>query len=177
MSTTCAAYLGMSLDGFIAGPNGELDWLERVDKIEGEDFGYAEFMASVDALIMGRRTYDAVANMGIGWPYALPVIVMSSSVTEVREDFPLCEVSANTPREMIAEAERRGWSKLYIDGGLVVSSFLNEGLLDELIVSILPVALGRGTALFAGLNENQWLTHEATKTFDNGMVQLRYSKA
>lgn len=166
----------MSLDGFIAGPNGELDWLEKVDKLDGEDFGYAEFMGSVDALIMGRRTYEAVAGMGIGWPYALPVVVMSTTVTEVPLEFAQCEISSNTPEEMIAEAQSRGWSKLYIDGGQLVSSFVNKGLLDELIVSVLPVALGRGIGVFDGLDESQWLKHESTTTFDNGMVQLKYTK-
>ena len=172
----CSAYLGMSLDGFIAGPNDELDWLEQVDKLEGEDFGYAEFMESVDALIMGRRTYQTVADLGVGWPYALPVVVMSSRVIEVPDEVAQCEVSSNTPAAMISEAEDRGWSKLYIDGGQLVSSFLNEGLLDELIVSVLPVALGSGISAFAGLVGNHWLNHESTKTIDNGMVQLRYSK-
>ena len=176
MAVTCAAYLGMSLDGFIAGPNDELDWLEQVDKLEGEDFGYAEFMGSVDALIMGRRTFETIANLGVGWPYPLPVIVMSSSVTELPAEFAQCEVSANTPAAMISEAESRGWSKLYIDGGQLVASFLNEGLLDELIVSVLPVALGSGISLFAGLDGSQWLNHQSTRTFDNGMVQLRYTK-
>ena len=172
----CVAYLGMSLDGFIAGPNDELDWLEQVDKLQGEDFGYGEFMGSIDALIMGRRTYETIANLGIGWPYPLPVIVMSSSVTEVPDEFAQCEVSTSTPEAMISEAEARGWSKLYIDGGQLVSSFLNAGLHDELIVSVLPLALGKGVSVFAGLVGNHWLNHQSTTTFDNGMVQLRYTK-
>ena len=176
MGVMCSAYLGMSLDGFIAGPNGELDWLEQVDVIDGEDFGYVAFMGSVDALIMGRRTYEIVANMPIPWPYTLPVVVMSSSVTAIPGEIAPLEVFAGTPAEMVQEARNRGWSKLYIDGGLLVSSFVNERLLDELIVSVLPVALGSGTALFAGLDGHHWLKHEETTTFSNGMVQLRYTK-
>lgn len=172
---TCSAYLGMSLDGFIAGPNDELDWLEQVDPVDGEDFGYADFMASVDALVMGRRTFEVITAMDIAWPYTKPVVVMSRSPLEIPEGVSDCEVFTGSPAEVVAVAEQRGWSKLYIDGGQLVSSFIADGLLDELTVSILPVALGGGVPLFGTLPQHHWFAHRSTNTFANGMVQLGFA--
>ena len=72
----CAAYLGMSLDGFIAGPNDELDWLDELDHIEGVDYGYGEFIASIDAIVMGRRTFETVMGLVDEWPFTKPVVVI-----------------------------------------------------------------------------------------------------
>ena len=171
----CVAYLGMSLDGFIAGPNDELDWLDELDHIEGVDYGYAEFMASVDAIIMGRRTFETVIGLVEEWPYDKPVIVMSRTRTDLPERAVGCEIFSGAPAEVVAEAGVRGWNKLYVDGGKLASSFANEGLLDELIVSVLPVALGDGVAVFGALSDHTWFDHVSTEAFDNGMVQLVYT--
>ena len=170
----CAAYLGMSLDGFIAGPNDELDWLDELEHIEGVDYGYAEFMASVDALVMGRRTFETVLGLVEEWPYDKPVLVMSRTLSELPEHVSGCELFSGSPTDVIAEAESRGWSKLYVDGGKLASSFANDGLLDELIVSVLPVALGEGVAVFGALTDHTWFDLVGTETFDNGMVQHTY---
>lgn len=177
MTVRCAAYLGMSLDGFIAGPNDELDWLEGVEAIAGEDFGFGAFMTSVDALVMGRRTFEAVLGFDIPWPYAKPILVMSSSLQQIPERATDSELFAGDPAAAIAEAADRGWTKLYIDGGRLVSSFINEGLLDELVVSVLPVALGTGIPVFGALEKLTWFSHVSTTTFDNGMVQTTYTLA
>lgn len=170
----CTAYLGMSLDGFIAGPKDELDWLDELDHIEGVDYGYADFMASVDALVMGRRTFETVIGLVEEWPYDKPVLVMSRTLTELPDHATGCEIFAGTPAEVVGEAEGRGWTNLYIDGGKLASSFLNAGLLDELIVSVLPVALGEGVPVFGALAEHTWFDHISTESFDNGMIQHRY---
>ena len=164
----------MSLDGFIAGPNDELDWLDELEHIEGVDYGYAEFMATVDALVMGRRTFETVVSLVEEWPYEKPVIVMSSTLSELPGHVTDCELFSGSPIEVIAEAEARGWTKLYVDGGRLASSFANEGLLDELIVSVLPVALGEGVAVFGALADHTWVDLVATDTFANGMVQHTY---
>lgn len=170
----CAAYLGMSLDGFIAGPNDELDWLDELDHIDGVDYGYAQFMASVDALIMGRRTFETVIGLVEEWPYDKPVLVMSSTLTELPNHASGCEIFGGTPAEAIAECKSRGWSKLYVDGGKLASGFANEKLLDELIISVLPVALGEGVAVFGALTDHTWFDHVSTESFANGMVQHTY---
>lgn len=171
----CAAYLGMSLDGFIAGPNDELDWLDELEHIEGVDYGYADFMASVDALVMGRRTFETVLGLVEEWPYDKPVIVMSRTLTQLPAHVAACEIYSGTPAEVIALGETRGWSKLYVDGGQLASSFANDGLLDELIVSVLPVALGEGIRVFGALSDHTWFDHVRTEAFGNGMVQHTYA--
>lgn len=171
----CTAYLGMSLDGFIAGPNDELDWLDELEHIDGVDYGYAQFMASVDAIVMGRRTFETVVGLVEEWPYDKPVLVMSSTLTELPPRATACEIFAGSPTEVTAEAEGRGWSKLYVDGGKLASSFANDGLLDELIVSVLPVALGDGISVFGALADHTWFDHVDTHSFANGMVQHTYA--
>ena len=174
MALTCTAYLGMSLDGFIAGPDDDLSWLETIPPPSDSDMGFGALMDSIDALVMGRGTFDVVAGFDIPWPYTKPVIVMSRSLTELPEKAIKTELTALEPAALVAELEGRGMSKLYIDGGSVVTSFLRAGLLDELIVTVLPVALGSGTSLFRELSQPQWFEQISTEAFDNGMVQTTY---
>ena len=166
----------MSLDGFIAGPNDELDWLDELDHIEGVDYGYGEFIASIDAIVMGRRTFETVMGLVDEWPFTKPVVVMSRTLAELPEHAIDCEIFAGTPAEVIAAGRDRGWSKLYIDGGRLSSSFVNDGLLDELIVSVLPVLLGTGVPIFGELANPVWLQHVSTEVFENGMVQHSYQR-
>ena len=102
---------------------------------------------------------------------------MSSSLQQIPERATDSELFAGDPAAAIAEAADRGWTKLYIDGGRLVSSFINEGLLDELVVSVLPVALGTGIPVFGALEKLTWFSHVSTTTFDNGMVQTTYTLA
>lgn len=174
MTISCTAYLGMSLDGFIAGPDDDLAWLDAIPPPSEGDMGFGALMDSVDALVMGRGTFDVVMGFDIEWPYQKPVIVMSSTLTAVPEKARNTEVSALEPAELTAELEARGMTKLYVDGGAVISSFLRSGLLDELIVTVLPVVLGGGTKLFRDLDEPAWFELVSTEAFDNGMVQTTY---
>lgn len=171
----CTAFLGMSLDGFIAGPNGELDWLDKIPAPPGNDMGFGTLIESVDALVMGSGTFGVVAGFDGPWPYSLPVIVMSRSMTTLPAHAIDTELTSASPTDLVAELTERGMSHLYVDGGAVVASFVADGLLDELIVTQLPVILGQGIALMAGLDEHLWLQHGATEVFDNGFVQSRYT--
>ena len=170
----CVAFLGMSLDGFIAGPNGELDWLDKIPAPPGNDMGFAALVGSVDALVMGTGTFDVVANFDGPWPYKLPVVVMSSSLTDLPAKAEDTELTTKSPSELVAELGERGMSRLYIDGGAVVTSFAEAGLLDELIVTQLPVVLGKGIPLMRTIAEPHWLEHRSTEVFENGFVQSRY---
>ena len=165
-----AAFLGMSLDGFIAGPDDELDWLER----EGgppEDHGYAEFLASVDALLVGRRTWDVVSRFP-AWPYeGKRVFVLTRRPAEPRHGERFLE---GTPDQVLATLGDAGVRRVYVDGGRVVSQVLAAGLLDELTVSILPVLIGRGIRLFEDAGPERWLDLASSRAFAGGMVQLRY---
>jgi dihydrofolate reductase len=165
-----AAFLGMSLDGFIAGPNDELDWLERGGG-PPEDHGFTDFFASVDALLVGRRTWEVVRRF-TAWPYdGKRVFVLTGRPAEGRHGE---RFLSGPPAEVLAALGEEGIRRCYVDGGLVVSQFLAAGLLDELTVSILPVVIGRGVRLFEAAGPERWLDLASSRAFASGMVQLRY---
>lgn len=166
-----AAFLGTSLDGFIAGPNGELDWLGRQGG-PPEDQGFDRFLASVDLVLMGRSTWEVVQAFP-SWPYGeKPVAVLSHRAGGARHGERFLE---GAPAAVLERLEREGLRRVYVDGGAVVSQFLAAGLLDELTVSILPVVLGAGIRLFQSTGPERWLTLRGQRAWPSGLVQLRYA--
>lgn len=167
MSLRCSVYIAVSLDGYIARKDDRLDWLDRVQR-EGEDYGYAAFMSTIDVLVMGRRTYDVVRSFA-SWPYAgKRVVVLTSNATlEVRDGVE----RASGP---LSEIVKRYEGRAYIDGGETVRSFLKEGLVDDLTLSIVPVILGSGIPLFASGLPERSLELEESRAFPSGLVQSRY---
>ncbi|WP_417347388.1 dihydrofolate reductase family protein [Ferrimonas sp.] len=150
-------YIGTSLDNYIADSNGGLEWLTSLPNPEEEDFGFAEFMASVDALVMGRNTFETVCGFGGEWPYSKPVFVLSRTLTTLPDS--LQEKAAliqGSPQEVTRKLNDKGFQRLYIDGGQTIQSFLEADLIDEIIVSQLPVLLGGGTPLFGDLTRPLW---------------------
>lgn len=174
MALTCAAFLGMSIDGFIAGPDGDLSWLDATPNPSELDFGFGAFIDSIDAIVMGRRTFETVLSFDGDWPYTKPLIVMSSSIDVVPPAALHTEISSLSPAELVADLKARGMSKVYVDGGSVVTSFLEAGLLDEITISTIPVALGGGTPLFGALSTAQWFNHVSCEVYDNGLTQSVY---
>jgi dihydrofolate reductase len=167
-----AAFLGMSLDGFIAGPKDELDWLERGGG-PPEDHGFDPFFASVEALLIGRRTWEVV-NGFPEWPYReKPVNVLTHRPGDGRHGE---RFVAGTPAAVLERLGAEGLRRVYVDGGQVVSQFLAAGLLDELTVSVLPVVIWKGIRLFSGVGPEQWLRLDGFRTWPSGLVQLRYVK-
>jgi dihydrofolate reductase len=163
-----SAFLGASLDGFIAEANGGLGFLEP---FEQEEHGYAAFYASVDTLLMGRKTYETVLGSG-AWPFAdRRVVVLSRSPRTPRfnERF-----LAGEPAEVLATLAADGARHVYADGGQVVTRFLAAGCLDRLVVSVVPVVVGTGIRLFATSPGLHRLTLESARSYPSGMVQLRY---
>lgn len=166
-----AAFLGMSLDGFIAGPNDELDWLDRGGG-PPEDHGYSPFFAGVDLVLMGRRTWEVVQRFP-EWPYgAKPVAVLTHRPADARHGERVFE---GPPAEVLARLGEEGVRRVYVDGGAVVSQLLAAGLLDELTVSVLPVVLGAGIRLFQATGPERWLTLRESRSWPSGLVQLRYA--
>ena len=147
-------YIATSLDGYIAGPEGNLDWLNYVPVPQGNDLGFANFIAGIDAIIMGRKTFETVVGFGMGWTYPVPGLILSSTENTAPEGFKEHVTFAKgTPDKIINLAKAKGYSNLYIDGGKTIQSFLQAGLIDELIVSEIPVLLGGGEQLFGELNK------------------------
>lgn len=169
-------YAGASLDGYIAGPNGEIDWLSEWDNPDDGDYGFAEFMAGVDALLMGRKTFDLVVGAG-EWYYTKPVFVLSNTMGEAPESHAdRAEVCQGPLPEVAASLARRGYENLYIDGGNVVQQALRADLVDELTVTQLPIVLGKGIPLFGDLESPIRFDHVNTVVFKSGLVKSRYRK-
>ncbi|QDT96095.1 dihydrofolate reductase family protein [Gimesia aquarii] len=173
-----SVYIATSLDGFIARENGELDWLPGSDgqsDPDGEDYGYHEFMDSVDALVMGRNTFELVLSFG-EWPYGSKrVIVLSSKPLPIPSHLPpTVESTSCSPSDLVQKLSDEGLKHLYIDGGKTIQSFLNAGLIQELIITKVPVLIGSGISLFGPLDKDKKLQHIETLTYENGFVQSRY---
>lgn len=169
-------FIATSLDGFIARTDGGLDWLPGLDAYPGEDYGYDAFMASVDGLVMGRNTFEIVLAFG-EWPYPKPVIVLSRTLdaSSLRADLKdKVEFSSLAPRELMRDLALRGWSRVYVDGGRVIQSFLREGLIADMAITRVPVLLGQGLPLFGSLEGDIKLRHEETRGYPSGLVSSRY---
>lgn len=172
-----SVYIGLSLDGFIARPNGDIDWLthERY-VVPGDDFGYQAFFDTVDALLMGRATFEKVLTFG-EWPYVgKRVFVLSHNPNLIPNDLAdRAEVVAGTPAEVLRHVVEQGVRHVYLDGGQVIQQFLHDGLVDELTLTRLPVLIGQGLPLFGPLPHDMQLRHLETRTFATGLVQSRYA--
>lgn len=175
-----SVYIATTLDGFIARENGGLDWLPGSDGevdvgSENEDFGFINFMDSVDMLIMGRNTYELVLLSG-QWPYGNKrVIVLSSTLRKVADDVPgTVELKSGFPDDLYIDLQKSGAKHLYIDGGKTIQGFLNSGLIDEIIITKVPVLIGKGILLFGALDKDKKLKHIETKSYENGFVQSKY---
>lgn len=167
-----SVFVGTSLDGFIARPDGALDWLPADG---GEPHGYEEFMATVDAHVIGRKTFETVLGFG-GWAYGRkPVFVLSSRPAEIVPPAgAVCEAMAGTPREIVDRLAGRGFQHLYVDGGLTIQGFLRAELIQRLIITRVPVLLGSGIPLFGPLTQDIPLRHIATRWYPSGLVQSEY---
>ena len=148
----CKIFIATSIDGMITDREGGLDWLQTVPNPEGKDLGFAGFMEQIDALVMGRNTFEAVVGFGVPWPYSRPVFVWSHSLTEIPADLAdRVSLVRGTPQSIVADLNAQGFEELYIDGGKTIQSFLQHDLIDTLIVTTIPVLLGGGVPLFGTL--------------------------
>ncbi len=170
-------YIATSLDGYIADTNDGLDWLQALPNPEGSDFGYASFTAGIDALLMGRTTYEMVLGFDIPWPYEKPVFVLSATLKEVPEELKGRVEIVNGPVEdVLAFIHSKGFKKLYIDGGRTIQSLMEKDLIDELILTRIPVVLGGGVPLFGELTQPQWFEHVETTVHIKQLVQSHYRR-
>ena len=166
-----SVYIACSVDGFIARQNGDLDWLPQEPTEDGEDYGYQEFISSIDCMLMGFNTYKKLLEFD-EWPYDIPVVVMTS--TKMAEIPGRARFTSATPLEVYRDLESRGLKRIYLDGGLLIQSFLQENLVDDLIITTIPVLIGQGRPLFGNLKQDKKLAHLKTQSFSSGMVQTHY---
>lgn len=170
-------YIAASIDGFIADENGDLDWLDSVPNPEASDFGFAEFMDSIDAIIMGRRTYEKVLSFGGDWPYSKKVFVLSSTLKSVPLDLQdKVEIISGTPGLITNQMRGLGYHNLYIDGGRTIQSFLAHGLIDDMIITRVSVLLGKGIPLFGDIVPPTSFYAADSKKLTDNLVQTHYKR-
>lgn len=170
-------FIATSLDGYIAGKNNEIDWLDTIPNPDNNDMGYQAHMESVGALVMGRNTMELVANMDIEWPYSKPVFVLSKSLKELPDKLKgKVFLTKGDIKAINKELKGKGYNNLYIDGGLTVQSFLKEDLVDELIITTIPILLGGGIRLFGELEHTLEFRCTKSERYSNGVCQNRFER-
>jgi dihydrofolate reductase len=167
-----SVFIGTSVDGFIARLNGNFDFLPEGG---GEPHGYNEFFASVDALVIGRNTFDTVAAFP-DWPYGdKRVIVLSTKPLDFSKlRGANVEQMSGPPPELVPKLEARGLRHIYVDGGITIQQFLRAGLIQRLIITRVPVLIGQGIPLFGTLLRDIHLEHVMTQTYKGGLVKTEY---
>ena len=170
-------FIAKSLDGFIAGKNGELDWLHSIPNPENDDMGYKRLMDDIDAIIMGRTTFETVCGFGIEWPYTKHVFVLSNTLKTVPDSLVgKVTLLKGTPQEILNNINEKRFFKLYIDGGSTIQNFLKEDLIDELRITTIPILLGGGFPLFGDLVKPLDFEHIESHLFLNQVVQNHYKR-
>jgi dihydrofolate reductase len=178
MTIKTSVYIATSLDGFIARKNGDIDWLPQTMEESGEDYGYGEFISSIDHLVMGRHTYEKALSFG-AWPYPdKEVIVLSSGDPRIPDELAdSVHVLNQIPGELLERLAGMGARHVYLDGGRTIQSFLKEGLVDEMIITTIPVLIGEGLSLFGPMEGDMRFELMESKHFKNGLVQCKYRSA
>jgi dihydrofolate reductase len=169
---TASVFIGTSVDGFIARPNDDLDFLPPGG---GEPHGYNEFIATVDAIVIGRKTFEKVLTLG-PWAYGRKrVVVLSSRPLDLSAAVGgVVEQMSGPPAEIVSRLAANGAHHLYIDGGVTIQRFLRAGLIQRLIITRVPVLIGEGVPLFGALPRDILLRHVATRQYPSGLVQSEY---
>lgn len=167
-------YIAVSLDGYIAAPDGGLDWLMSLPQPKEGDYGFADFMESVDGIVMGRKTFETVLSFG-EWPYTKKVFVLSRTLQQLPEHLSeKAEIAAGEIPSLLDDLHKRGYENLYIDGGKTIQSFLTLDLIDEMIISRVSLLLGAGIPLFGTLEKLLEFRVAETEKLSEKIVMTRY---
>jgi len=173
MKTT--VYVGTSLDGFIARKDGDIDWLVKYQNKEVHD-SYNEFISRIDAMVIGRGTYEKVLSFPV-WPYEKKVFVLSTSLKQIPGTLnEKVTLVAMKPAALLNYLSDKGFSNIYVDGGKVIQSFLNEDLIDEMIITKVPELIGTGIPLFDHLDKDLRFEHISTNIYSDGLVKSQYKR-
>lgn len=168
-------FIATSLDGYIADKDGGIEWLDTFPEINTIDSGYESFTANIDALLMGRSTFEKVLSFDIPWPYTKPVFVASNSLTSLPKDLSEKVWIVNGPlNSMLKEIHNKGYNKLYIDGGRLIQNMLQEDLIDEMVITVIPILLGGGIPLFGELKNRLVFECKETNLYIDKIVQNLY---
>ena len=168
-------FIATSLDGYIADKDGGIDWLDTFPEINNIDSGYHSFMETIDALIMGRSTFQKVLSFGIDWPYKKPVYVLSNTLEVIPTELEnKVFLKKGKLTEILQEIHSEDRHNLYVDGGKLIQSFLKEDLIDEMIITTIPILLGQGIPLFSSLDNQLIFECRQTILYLDKIVQNHY---
>lgn len=180
----CSVYIATSVDGYIASPDGGVDWLHTAGNLDAdmgsEDMGFKSFMNSVDCMIMGRKCMEMISSMNLSpeqWPYGdIHIVVLSNSIKEPPENLSgKVEMFSGEVPDLVKKLEGKGFKHAYIDGGSTITSFLNLKLINEMTITKVPVLLGEGIPLFGKINQRIKLENSKASAFPNELIQAKYS--
>ena len=175
MNTHNAVYIAQSLDGYIADKNGGIAWLDSIANPDGDDMGYYAFFTRIDALVMGRVTFETVCGFDCEWPYNKPVFVLSNTLTEIPESHhEKAFLIKGTLADILSQIHQKGYTRLYIDGGKTIQQFLKEDLIDEMIITTFPLLLGEGFPLFGDLVQPLAFEVQSSQIFLGNLVQTHF---
>ncbi len=177
MNKKNSVFIATSLDGYIADKNGGIDWLHSMPNPDNDDMGYVEFNKKIDALVMGRTTFETVVGFDVDWPYSKPVFVLSNKLKEIPESHKdKAFLVKGTLTEILEQIHKKGLNRLYVDGGTTIRNFLKEDLIDEMILTTIPILLGGGSSLFTELPNELKFELIGTKIYLNQITQSHYKR-
>jgi dihydrofolate reductase len=181
----CSVFIATSTDGFIAKKDGSVDWLHAsgnaaADMGEQADMGFADYLSSIDCLIMGRKCMEVIASMNLTpeqWPYGdNRIIVLSNTLKQAPDNIKdKVEIYSGDLRTLVSALDSDGYKHAYIDGGITIQAFINLGLIDEMTITRAPVLLGEGIPLFGTTKKDIKLEQASATAFANDFVQVKYS--
>ena len=168
-------FIATSIDGYIADKEGKVDWLHDIAHAEGEDMGYVSFIEGIDAILMGRVTFETVLGFGIDWPYTKPVFVLSTKLTSVPKELEgKVDLVNGNLSDVFKTIHEKGYTKVYVDGGSTIRSCLKEDLIDEMTITQIPIVLGGGVNLFGDLEHSIKFKGVESNVFLGEVIQNRF---
>ena len=172
-----SVFIATSLDGYIADRHDKIDWLLSIPNPEQQDMGYQDFIADIDAILMGRNTFEVVCGFGGEWPYPKPVFVLSNSMESIPPAYQgKVNLLKGEIQDVLKTVHDQGYLRLYIDGGVVIQQFLKEDLIDDMIITTIPYLLGGGTSLFGSLDKLLKFKCVEAKVEIGYIAQAKYSR-
>ncbi len=170
-------YIAESIDNYIADKNNSIEFLEIIDNPNNIDIGFNNFLEGIDAIVMGRRTYETVLSFSIDWPYTKPVFVLSSKLKNVFENHGENVFILNkSPKDIVKYLNNKGYYNIYIDGGFTIQKFLKANLIDEMILTTIPIILGSGVPLFGNIDNSIEFELVKSEVLLNQVVSSTYKK-
>lgn len=170
-------FIAASIDGFIADKQGGIDWLTEMPNPDNSDLGYQQFMTNIDAIIMGRNTFETVCGFEMDWPYTQPVYVLSNTLTQLPEKYhDKATLVSGEIIDVIASIRKKGHGTLYVDGGGTIQSFMKEDRIDDFIITQIPILLGDGIPLFKSMAKRLDFELTHSEVFLGQLVQSHYQR-